>query len=169
MARRPALPPGTDSRSMTVTSRPAAARCSAQARPPRPAPTITTRSVRPVTFRITSPNKSPARRPTLPGRRRHGVRTPSVGRFGGVVGCAMEVCWVAPSRTGDQSNVAGGDQSNFAEGDQSASVASRPGLAEAYARSQAINREHGRSYYLATRLLPAHKRPHVYALYGFTR
>jgi phytoene synthase len=81
----------------------------------------------------------------------------------------MEVCWVAPSRTGDQSNVAGGDQSNFAEGDQSASVASRPGLAEAYARSQAINREHGRSYYLATRLLPAHKRPHVYALYGFTR
>jgi 15-cis-phytoene synthase len=42
-------------------------------------------------------------------------------------------------------------------------------LAEAYARSRAINREHGRSYYLATRLLPAHKRPHVHALYGFTR
>ena len=43
------------------------------------------------------------------------------------------------------------------------------GLGEAYARSEAINRERGRSYYLATRLLPAHKRPHVYALYGFTR
>jgi 15-cis-phytoene synthase len=47
--------------------------------------------------------------------------------------------------------------------------ASRPGLGEAYARSRAINREHGRSYFLATRLLPAHKRPHVHALYGFTR
>jgi phytoene synthase len=45
----------------------------------------------------------------------------------------------------------------------------RPALAEAYARSQAINRAHGRSYYLATRLLPAVKRPHVHALYGFTR
>ena len=40
---------------------------------------------------------------------------------------------------------------------------------EAYARSREINREHGRSYYLATRLLPAAKRPHVHALYGFTR
>ena len=28
---------------------------------------------------------------------------------------------------------------------------------------------HGRTYYLATRLLPAWKRPHVHALYGFTR
>src|SRR5258706_4839058 len=42
-------------------------------------------------------------------------------------------------------------------------------LAEAYARSRVINRVHGRSYYLATRLLPAAKRPHVHALYGFTR
>jgi phytoene synthase len=48
-------------------------------------------------------------------------------------------------------------------------LAARPGLAEAYARSRAVNREHGRSYYLATRLLPARKRPHVHALYGFTR
>jgi phytoene synthase len=45
----------------------------------------------------------------------------------------------------------------------------QPALAEAYARSLAINRAHGRSYYLATRLLPAAKRPHVHALYGFTR
>src|SRR5215831_110091 len=42
-------------------------------------------------------------------------------------------------------------------------------LAEAYARCKSINREHGRSYYLATRLLPAAKRPHVHALYAFTR
>ncbi len=42
-------------------------------------------------------------------------------------------------------------------------------LAAAYARCQAVHRRHGRTYYLATRLLPAWKRPHVHALYGFTR
>ena len=42
-------------------------------------------------------------------------------------------------------------------------------LADAYERSRELNRHHGRSYYLATRLLPASKRPHVHALYGFTR
>ena len=42
-------------------------------------------------------------------------------------------------------------------------------LGEAYARCREINRRHGRSYYLATRLLPRAKRPHVHALYGFTR
>ena len=50
--RRPARPPGTASRSRIVTSRPDPARCSAQASPPSPAPTTTTRSVRPVTIRI---------------------------------------------------------------------------------------------------------------------
>jgi phytoene synthase len=42
-------------------------------------------------------------------------------------------------------------------------------LAPAYARAREINRRHGRSYYLATRLLAPQKRPHVHALYGFTR
>ena len=32
-----------------------------------------------------------------------------------------------------------------------------------------LNRRHGTSYYLATRLLPDWKRPHVHALYGFAR
>nr|WP_204341750.1 phytoene/squalene synthase family protein [Micromonospora terminaliae] len=32
-----------------------------------------------------------------------------------------------------------------------------------------MHRRHGRTYYLATRLLPAWKRRHVHALYGFTR
>lgn len=45
----------------------------------------------------------------------------------------------------------------------------RDGLADAYRRCQALHRRHGRSYYLATRLLPAWKRRHVHALYGFTR
>jgi phytoene synthase len=42
-------------------------------------------------------------------------------------------------------------------------------LADAYARCRALHRKHGRTYYLATRLLPAWKRRHVHALYGFTR
>ncbi|BCJ43781.1 phytoene synthase [Actinoplanes ianthinogenes] len=42
-------------------------------------------------------------------------------------------------------------------------------LAAAYERCRELNREHGRTYYLATRLLPAWKRRHVHALYGFTR
>jgi phytoene synthase len=42
-------------------------------------------------------------------------------------------------------------------------------LALAYKRCQSVHRAHGRTYYLATRLLPAWKRQHVHALYGFTR
>ncbi|MBV1850134.1 phytoene/squalene synthase family protein [Catellatospora tritici] len=42
-------------------------------------------------------------------------------------------------------------------------------LTAAYARCRELHRQHGRTYYLATRLLPAAKRPHVHALYGFTR
>jgi phytoene synthase len=44
-----------------------------------------------------------------------------------------------------------------------------PALAAAYERCRELHRRHGRTYYLATRLLPAWKRPHVHALYGFTR
>jgi 15-cis-phytoene synthase len=43
------------------------------------------------------------------------------------------------------------------------------GLAAAYERCRELHKQHGRSYYLATRLLPAWKRRHVHALYGFTR
>ena len=42
-------------------------------------------------------------------------------------------------------------------------------LTAAYDRCRALHRRHGRTYYLATRLLPAWKRRHVHALYGFTR
>jgi phytoene synthase len=42
-------------------------------------------------------------------------------------------------------------------------------LEEAYAVCCGLHRTHGRSYYLATKLLPAWKRRHVHALYGFTR
>ncbi|MBV9857281.1 MAG: phytoene/squalene synthase family protein [Streptosporangiaceae bacterium] len=42
-------------------------------------------------------------------------------------------------------------------------------LDSAYESCREIHRRHGRSYYLATRLLPAWKRRHVHALYAFTR
>ena len=42
-------------------------------------------------------------------------------------------------------------------------------LRASYARCRALNAEHGRTYYLATLLLPAGRRPFVHALYGFAR
>jgi 15-cis-phytoene synthase len=42
-------------------------------------------------------------------------------------------------------------------------------LALAYERCRRLHRRHGRTYYLATRLLPTWKRRHVHALYAFTR
>ena len=42
-------------------------------------------------------------------------------------------------------------------------------LEAAYATCRRLNARYGRSYYLATRLLPAWKRPSVHALYGFAR
>jgi phytoene synthase len=42
-------------------------------------------------------------------------------------------------------------------------------LVKSYELCRNIHRAHGRTYYLACKLLPAPKRPHVHALYGFTR
>ncbi len=44
-----------------------------------------------------------------------------------------------------------------------------PALREAYARCRRLNARHGKSYFLATRLLTASRRPAVHALYGFAR
>jgi phytoene synthase len=44
-----------------------------------------------------------------------------------------------------------------------------PRLAESYEFCRYLHHHHGRTFYLATRLLPAAKRRHVHALYGFTR
>ncbi|AKU19025.1 phytoene/squalene synthase family protein [Luteipulveratus mongoliensis] len=46
---------------------------------------------------------------------------------------------------------------------------SAPGLEAAYACCRAIHRRYGRTFYLATRLLPRDRRPHVHALYAFAR
>jgi phytoene synthase len=44
-----------------------------------------------------------------------------------------------------------------------------PELRSAYDTCRRLHASHGRTYYLATRLLPAWKRPYVHALYGFAR
>jgi phytoene synthase len=44
-----------------------------------------------------------------------------------------------------------------------------PDLRASYAVCRRLHARHGRTYYLATLLLPAWKRPYVHALYGFAR
>ncbi|HSP39286.1 MAG TPA: phytoene/squalene synthase family protein [Frankiaceae bacterium] len=44
-----------------------------------------------------------------------------------------------------------------------------PALAASYAACRRLHAEYGRTYFLATLLLPAWKRPYVHALYGFAR
>ncbi|AJE81477.1 Phytoene synthase [Streptomyces albus] len=44
-----------------------------------------------------------------------------------------------------------------------------PALRAAYTRCRELNARHGRTYFLATRLLPVADRPAVHALYGFAR
>lgn len=44
-----------------------------------------------------------------------------------------------------------------------------PALRAGYRRCRSINASHGRTYYLATLLLPPAKRPAIHALYGFAR
>ncbi len=44
-----------------------------------------------------------------------------------------------------------------------------PALRSSYAECKRLNSLHGKTYYLATLLLPPAKRPHVHALYGFAR
>ncbi|MDQ3154364.1 MAG: phytoene/squalene synthase family protein [Actinomycetota bacterium] len=44
-----------------------------------------------------------------------------------------------------------------------------PALRESYALCRQLNAAHGRTYFLATRLLPTGSRPAIHALYGFAR
>lgn len=44
-----------------------------------------------------------------------------------------------------------------------------PEMQESYERCRKLNSQHGKTYYLATLLLPPGKRPYVHALYGFAR
>lgn len=44
-----------------------------------------------------------------------------------------------------------------------------PETRRSYERCRRLNAEHGKTYYLATLLLPPAKRPYVHALYGFAR
>ncbi len=44
-----------------------------------------------------------------------------------------------------------------------------PALRASYALCRRLNAQHGKTFYLATLLLPPAKRPYVHALYGFAR
>ena len=44
-----------------------------------------------------------------------------------------------------------------------------PQLRASYSECKRLNSLHGKTYYLATLLLPNNKRPYVHALYGFAR
>jgi phytoene synthase len=44
-----------------------------------------------------------------------------------------------------------------------------PALRRAYEVCRLVNADHGKTYYLSALLLPADRRPHVYALYAFSR
>jgi len=44
-----------------------------------------------------------------------------------------------------------------------------PALRASYRLCRALNARHGRTYFLATMLLPQRKRPYIHALYGFAR
>lgn len=44
-----------------------------------------------------------------------------------------------------------------------------PALRQAYTQCRRLNARHGKTYFLATRLLPLARRPSVHALYGFAR
>jgi phytoene synthase len=50
-----------------------------------------------------------------------------------------------------------------------AAAITHPRLREAYTRCRELNARHGKTYFLATRLLPVERRPAVHALYGFAR
>ena len=53
--------------------------------------------------------------------------------------------------------------------DLDAAGISDPALRNSYELCRQLNAKHGKTYYLATLLLPPEKRPYVHALYGFAR
>ncbi|NHC12344.1 phytoene/squalene synthase family protein [Motilibacter deserti] len=57
----------------------------------------------------------------------------------------------------------------MSERDLDAAGITDPALRACYEQCRRLNADHGKTYYLATLLLPAAKRPHVHALYGFAR
>lgn len=64
---------------------------------------------------------------------------------------------------------AGGGARRRGERELDAARVTDPQLRASYAECRRLNAQHGRTYFLATLLLPAHKRPAVHALYGFAR
>jgi 15-cis-phytoene synthase len=57
----------------------------------------------------------------------------------------------------------------MARAELAAAGIAEPELRSAYLLARRLNARHGKTYFLATLLLPPAKRPHVHALYGFAR
>ncbi len=70
---------------------------------------------------------------------------------------------------GRSSDVLSGQDGGVSARDLDAAGIRDPHLRESYERCRELNAAHGRTYYLATLLLPPSKRPYVHALYGFAR
>lgn len=77
-----------------------------------------------------------------------------------ILACRAETCGPTALRT----LASGVDLTAGEQGERVEAVVSA-----AYRRCRELHRIHGRSYYLATKLLPRRDRWHVHALYGFTR
>ena len=57
----------------------------------------------------------------------------------------------------------------MSKNDLAAAGITDPALVQSYELCRQLNAKHGKTYYLATLLLPPEKRPYVHALYGFAR
>ena len=57
----------------------------------------------------------------------------------------------------------------MSKNDLAAAGITDPALMQSYELCRQLNAKHGKTYYLATLLLPPEKRPYVHALYGFAR
>ena len=58
---------------------------------------------------------------------------------------------------------------SVSKNDLTAAGITDPALRQSYELCRQLNAKHGKTYYLATLLLPPEKRPYVHALYGFAR
>ena len=101
----------------------------------------------------------------LPGRLRRAVRA---GRGVAAPGRPAAPAAARPGRTRPPSPTSSRMPGSGAAELDAAGITD-PALRAAYATCRALNAAHGRTYFLATRLLPAARRPAVHALYGFAR
>jgi phytoene synthase len=100
-----------------------------------------------------------------------------VRRAGGRFGAVLEVTRHVVSEEaiallrhpGRRGRVGGRHHRTASHRELDAAAVTGPHLRASYRHCRALHARHGRTYFLATRLLPAARRPAVHALYGFAR